>query len=432
MSSDRDPLLVLRQGPMSATQIAGICLCILINIIDGYDILASSFTAAAIARDLALTTPQLGVFFSAGPLGMMVGALFLSPLADAIGRRPLVLLCLALTAAGTLATAASPTLPLLATSRALTGLGVGAMMAAINTVVAELANDRRRDLAVCLQAAGFPLGGVLGGACVYALGDLPWGWVYVIGGAFSAILIPMVLVWMPESLAFLIGRRPLNALEKANHLLGRLKLPPMTELPAAERRAAGGPPVALVLTPSGLAMCASFFLLMFTFYFLSSWIPKILTDAGASAQIGISSAVMLSLGGVAGDLIFAGLTTRWSAARLSPIFAAACFATAVVFVNVATTPGAVLPVALLLGVFLYATMASHYAIVPTVFPAAVRSSGTGLALGVGRMGATVGPLAGGLLLGADLGRGLAIVAMAAPLLACGLIAHWISRRPTAL
>ena len=413
-----DPRAALRHRPMSRAQVLAVALCVVINMADGFDILASAFTGPGVARDWALSPTALGVYFSASLAGMVLGALALSPAADLWGRRRTVLVCLLLVAAGMLGSAAAPSLAVLVGARVVTGVGVAAAMATINTVVAEQANDRRRDLAICLQALGFPLGGVLGALGVYLIAELSWRWVFVLGAALAVALIAAVAAWLPESFDFLAARRPPRALERANRLLARLDLPPIEALPApavpSRAPAASGP--ASAGAPLGaMLICGVFFLLMFTFYFLTNWTPKLLTTYGLSLHLGVSGAVFMNLGGVAGDLAFAGLTLRWTALRLGPPFMLACLATAIGFAFVPTTLGALMPVAFLLGFLLFGSMASLYAIVPSVFPARVRTTGTGMALGLGRIGAVAGPYAGGLLIAAGWSRPAYLLAMAAPL-----------------
>lgn len=429
-----DVTRLLRGRPMSPAQVLAIALCTVINMMDGFDILAAAFTAPGIAREWLLSPTQLGLLFSSGLAGMTLGALALSPLADHWGRRRTVLLSLILITLGMIGSALSPALEPLIAARALTGVGVGAMMPTINTVVAEFANDRRRDLSVCLQGAGFPLGGALGGIGVYLLADVSWRWVFLAGGVVSLLLIIPVLLWMPESMDFLIARRPPRALERLNELLERIGLHKLDSLPQATRDRgdvhAGARHAGLRLNT--FLICASFFLLMFTFYFLTNWTPKLLTDYGLSTRVGISGAVLMNLGGFIGDLVFAALMLRWPAARMGPIFMTLCFVTAVVFAFIPMRIEVLTPVALLIGFLLFGSMLSLYAVVPTIFPASVRTTGTGFALGLGRIGATIGPYAGGLLIAMGWDRPSYLLLMATPLLLCALLTRSLSKRTLVL
>jgi benzoate transport len=431
MNPNIDVRMLLHQRPMARAQIAVVALCVVINMMDGFEILAPALTAAQISRQWMLGPAQLGRLFSSGLAGMALGALALSPLADFWGRRRTVLLCLVIITTGMLWSAATPSLWHLMTARAVTGIGVGAMLAANNTIVAEYANDRWRDLAICLQAAGFPLGGALGGLVAYMISDVGWRWVFVVGGAFSTLLIAAVVAWLPESFDFLIERRPRRALERVNLLLCRLGMPKIDVLPDPALRNYEYRPTGAVrggVWLNTLLICSSCFLLMFTFYFLTNWMPKLLTDYGVSLKVGASGAAFMNLGGVIGDLLFAALTIRWPAHRLGPVFMSACFGTVVLFALLPTRPETLTPMVFLLGFLLFGSMTSLYAIVPMIYTATVRTSGTGLTLGLGRIGAAAGPYVGGLLIAMAWNRTAYLVVMAFPLLLCAAGTLLLSKR----
>lgn len=415
---------------MGRVQVLAIAVCTTINVVDGFDVLASAVTAFGIGGQWALQASEFGVLFSSGLAGMTAGALLLSPAADLWGRRTTVLLCLCITASGMLAAAGAVTFWGLILARVATGIGVGAMLPAINTVVAECASDRRRDLAVCVQAAGFPLGGVLGGVAVYLASDSNWRWVYLAGSGLSIFLILVVLRWLPESVDFLLVRQPPGALAKVNDLLGRLDLPLIACLPAkpAKPNAARSSAIRdLGLGPRAFTICAAYFLLMFSFYFLASWTPKLLADYGFSTRAGVSGSVFMSLGGVVGDLAFAVLTLVCPAQRLGQLFLVSCFLAVTLLATLPLQLGALVPVAFLIGFLLFGSIASLYAIVPQLFPTRVRAGGTGLALGMGRIGATAGPYVGGLLIAHSWNRTSYLLVMSMPLIACSALVKLLGK-----
>jgi benzoate transport len=416
---------------MSTTQIVAVALCTVINMVDGFEILIAASTGPGIAREWGLSSTELGLLFSSALAGMTVGALALSPLADHWGRRRTVLLSLVIITAGMMLSAVATGLHALMAARGLTGIGVGAMMPTINTVVAEFANRKRHDFSVCVQGTGFPLGGALAAVFVYLASDLSWRWVFFAGGMFSLLLIPAVFAWMPESFEFLIERRPRHTLKRLNRLLGKLGLPEVGELPALPRKVTldgAGSTLWQALGIETVTICTTFFLLMFTFYFITNWTPKLLTDYGLSRQMGVSGAALMNIGGVVGDLVFAALVVRWPAYRVGPVFMTACFLTTVVFAFVPMQLDVLLSTALLLGFLLFGSMASLYAIVPTIYPAALRATGTGIALGLGRTGATVGPYVGGVLISMGWNREVYLIVMALPLLVCAVLTRSLVRR----
>lgn len=148
--------------PLSSLQWRVIGLCWLVNALDGFDLLAISFAAPAIAAAWQLDPQILGLVFSSGLLGMTVGSLVLGPAADRIGRRRMIILATSVLGASTLATAAASGVMQLVILRACTGVAIGALLPSLNTLVAEYAPDRRRNLAISFMHLGYPVGGMAG------------------------------------------------------------------------------------------------------------------------------------------------------------------------------------------------------------------------------------------------------------------------------
>ena len=190
---------LLADAPMSRRQILAVGIAVALNALDGFDVLAITFAAPGITRDWGIGPAQLGVALSSGLAGMALGSLVLAPLGDRFGRRPLVLGCLVLMAGGMLLTATSTGLASLCLWRIVTGLGIGGMVAAINAVASEFANERRRDLSVALMTIGYPVGGLLGGFAVAEF-VVTHGWrsVFVAGGLATAAFLPLVWLGLPE------------------------------------------------------------------------------------------------------------------------------------------------------------------------------------------------------------------------------------------
>lgn len=205
--------------------------------LDGYDVLSATFAAPAVAQAWGIGKAALGVL-----MDMALGYLVLAPLADIVGRWRLVLTSLIVMATGMLLSAFAPTLRYLVMWRVLTELGIGAMVAVINPLAAEFANKRHRPLALALVpiAMGYPIGG-LGSAVLLRL----YGWqaVFLAGAVVAAMLVPIVLYYLPEPLAFLLARQRDDALVRVNALLQRCgkatvrALPPYSRLPPRWRRA---------------------------------------------------------------------------------------------------------------------------------------------------------------------------------------------------
>ncbi|WP_426808646.1 MFS transporter [Pseudomonas sp. WOUb67] len=394
----------LDNDPMGRFQYLAIGICIVLNMIDGFDVLVMAFTASSVSAEWNLNGAQVGLLLSAGLFGMAAGSLFIAPWADRFGRRPLILLCLAVSGVGMLLSAMSQSPLQLALLRGLTGLGIGGILASSNVIASEYASKRWRGLAVSLQSTGYALGATLGGLlAVWLLGH--WGWrsVFLFGGIVTVLVIPLVLLWLPESLDFLLARRPANALARVNRLAERLGQPALAQLPTATAREQGAARgFRQLLTPAmrrtTLVIWLLFFLVMFGFYFVMSWTPKLLVAAGLSAQQGITGGVLLSVGGILGAALIGGLSSRWPLTRVLGLFMLITATLLVLFVVNGASVSAALALGLLIGLFSNGCVAGLYALSPVVYDASVRATGVGWGIGIGRMGAILSPTVAGVLL----------------------------------
>jgi benzoate transport len=394
----------LDNDPMGRFQCLAIGICIVLNMIDGFDVLVMAFTAASVSAEWGLSGAQVGLLLSAGLFGMAAGSLFIAPWADRFGRRPLILFCLALSGIGMLLSALSQSPLQLALLRGLTGLGIGGILASSNVIASEYASKRWRGLAVSLQSTGYALGATLGGLlAVWLLGH--WGWrsVFLFGGIVTVLVIPLVLLWLPESLDFLLARRPRNALARVNRLAAKLGQPALSALPAPQLMAPGAATgFRQLLTPdmrrTTLVIWLLFFLVMFGFYFVMSWTPKLLVAAGLSAQQGITGGVLLSFGGILGAALIGGLSSRWPLSRVLSMFMLITAGLLVLFVASGSSVSAALALGLLIGLFSNGCVAGLYALSPVVYDASVRATGVGWGIGIGRIGAILSPTVAGVLL----------------------------------
>jgi benzoate transport len=385
-----------------------VALCVLLNCLDGFDVMAMAFTASSLTEEFALSGSELGVLLSAGLVGMAVGSLALAPIADVIGRRPLILISVGLATLGMLLSAAAPSAFLLGLARVVTGLGVGGILASTNVIASEYASARWRGLAIGLYTAGYGVGATLGGVAARAmLADLGWRSVFVAGGVATGIALVLLVVLLPESVDFLVQRRPRQALERVNRILGRLGQPALTALDAAPqptgRRRSGNPGVLLGadLRRSTLLIWVAFLATMFGFYFVNSWTPQLLVTSGLSEADAVTAGMMLALGGTAGSVLYGLVASRLDSRLVLIGFTVLSALTMVVFI----TSTALLTVALIIGVVVGALIngciAGLYTITPAVYGTEIRSTGMGWAIGIGRIGAILSPMLAGRLLDAS-------------------------------
>jgi len=414
----------LDESAMSRFQWIAVSICVILNMLDGFDVLVMAFTAPTVSAEWGLNGAQLGVLFSAGLVGMAAGSLFLAPQADRFGRQAIILFSLVLVTIGMLLSGFVDTSFQLAAMRAITGVGIGGMLAGGTVITAEYSSARLRSTAVGIQALGYPVGATVGGSIAAMLLE-HYGWrsVFIFGAAITAAMIPLVLWRLPESVDFLLTKRPPNALKKINALLRKMGHPELDQLPPAPAIPTEKRPNAIAgLFANGLArqtvlIWAAYFLLMFSFYFAMSWTPKLLVAAGLSAQQGITGGVLLNVGGMFGGVLFGVLAPRMSLARLTGINMAVASVCMVAFGAVTGSLGAAFAVACGIGLFLFAAMGGLYAFAPAIYPAGVRTTGMGWAIGVGRLGAILAPLIAGVLLDGGWVPANLYYAFALPLLA---------------
>ncbi len=399
-ASSAAPTLVLER--MSPFQWTAIAICVLLNMLDGFDVMVMAFTAPHVSSDWGMSGSALGVLFSAGLVGMALGSFVLAPLADRHGRRPMILACLVILTVGMSLSALAQDVWQLGALRLFTGIGIGGMLAGVGVITAEYANAKWRSTAVALQATGYPIGATLGGLlAAWMLEHWSWHSVFLIGAGASLLCIPLVLACLPESLDFLVAKRPPGALQRLNTLLARMRMPALQALPEAPAREGRRSGYAALfvgdLRRVSIFIALAFFLHMFAFYFVLSWTPKLLVSAGVSAQQGITGGVLLNLGGIVGGSLFGWLASRWSLSRLTAGSLLLAMVGMLAFSAFNTHLPVAFPLAFVIGAALFGAMAGIYAAAPAVFAADVRTTGLGWAIGIGRVGAIVSPLSVGLL-----------------------------------
>jgi benzoate transport len=421
----------LERQRMTPFQIAAVGICTILNAIDGFDVLAISFAAPLLAEEWNLSPAKLGLLFSSGLAGMTVGSLLLAPLADRVGRRWLTLASVIGVTVGMFLSAAALGPVQLALTRVLTGLGIGAMLPSLATVVAEYSSTRRRELSVSIWATGYPVGATLGGfGAVYVAHDFGWRGIFVLGGVLSLAMIPVVIWRLPESLAFLSVRRPRGALARINRLLRRLGRDEVDEIPAppaAQPRVRVRDVVRGRLGVRSAALWGAFFCVMMSFYFVLSWTPKLLADAGLRAEQGISGGVLLNLGGIAGGLGLGLLAARVGRYRIVALTMVGGAVAVALFGLFAEGLALSLALALVVGYLVFGSIVGLYSILPSVYPTEVRSTGAGLSVGVGRIGAIVSPSVAGLLLEIGWSGSATYVLFALPLLVAGVVTYGLER-----
>ena len=419
--NELDPRAIIAREPMHFRQIVAIAIATALNALDGFDVLSISFAAPGIAKDWGIDRAALGLVLSMELIGMGIGALILGAMADRIGRRPTILSCLVIMASGMFLASTAQTVTLLSAFRLFTGLGIGGMLAATNAIVAECSNARRRNLAVAIMAGGYPMGAIVGGSIASLLLGATGRWqsVFEFGAVLTACFIPIVLWLVPETIAFLLHKRPVGALAKINRTMLRQGRAPLDALPPrdeAPQRLSFGQFFAPGIASVTLLLILAYFAHMMTFYFLVKWIPKIVVDMGFAPALAGGVLVWANVGGASGSIVLSLLTQKVGVRPLV-IGAMICGAVVVaIFGQGFTTLASLSLIACIGGFFTNGATAGLYAVIAQAFPASLRAGGTGLVIGIGRAGAALGPIAAGLLFAG--GASLSLVAL---LMGCGTL-----------
>jgi len=398
-----NPISVIDNNPMSVRQWIVVIVMVLLNALDGFDVLSSAFAAPGISREWGIPRSELGIVLSAELIGMGFGSILLGGFADKAGRKPAMLICLVIMAIGMyLAHSASSVWPL-TIYRFVTGLGIGGMLAATNAVVAETTSKSSRSLAMAIYVIGYPIGGVVGGyaAQSWLLVDYDWRAVFLFGAVATAFMIPLVMLLVPETPAFYAARRKPDALARINRSLRALVQPAIDALPVIKSDAVK-PKVSDILSKPGLRKVT--WLLAFgyvfhtlTFYFVLKFAVQIVADAGFTQPQAASTLTWANVGGAIGGLLFGFLLKKWDikgptiGAMLLGVGAVAYFG-----MGHDTLEGWRLA-AFLTMFFLNAAIVGFYAAFARGFPAYARATGTGFALGIGRAGAAGSPILAGFL-----------------------------------
>jgi AAHS family 4-hydroxybenzoate transporter-like MFS transporter len=389
--------------PVSRYQLLVATMCGLIVFVDGFDAQAMGFVAPALTAAMNISRSVLGSVISSGLVGMMIGALVSGPLADRIGRKPVLIACALIFGVGSLLTATAQSLESLMAWRAITGLGMGGAMPNAIALTSEYMPRRRRAGAVTMMICGFSLGAAVGGLVAASL--IPrFGWpsVFVVGGVFPIAIAIVSLFLLPESIRFLVVRG--GAESRARGYLSRIAPGEVIAGPLSpgQDEQSGDTFISQLFTHGralGTALIwVVYFMNLLNLYFLNSWLPTIINDAGIEVETAIRLTSLFQIGGIAGAVILGRLLDR----TFSFWILAGCYTWAAVFVYAIGHTGASVPLLALTitcaGVGIIGGQNASHALSSEFYPTRIRSTGVGWALGIGRIGSIVGPLVGGLLL----------------------------------
>lgn len=403
--------------------------CAIIIIFDGYDLAVAGIALPSIMKEMGVTPATAGYMVSSALFGMMFGAMFLGTIADKIGRRWAIVICIILFSVFTAAAGMTHDPVTFSITRFLAGLGIGGVMPNVVAQMTEYSPRKMRSTLVTLMFSGYSVGGML--AAVLGKGLIEtYGWSYVFyAAAVPVLIIPFVLMSLPESMAFLLKKGRIDELKKIVQRLEPSYTPSAGdsfELPSTQK-VEGAPIGKLFLDGRGLSTAMfwiAFFMCLFMVYALSSWLTKLMAQAGYSLGSALTFVLVLNFGAMIGAIGGGWLADRFSIKKVVMCFFALA-AVSISLLGVKMPTEALFFVVGLAGASTIGTQILIYAYVGQYYPMTIRSTGIGFASGVGRSGAILAPIVIGTLVGMALPLEQNFIAIAIPaviaLIAVGLV-----------
>lgn len=375
-----------------AAGLLAIGLCLLGAMLEGFDIASMGVAAPKMMPALGLSKPEAGLAFSASLFGLFFGAAASGPLADRLGRRPVLLTAVIVYGLFSLTTAFVTDYGLLLAVRGLTGVGLGGAMPMLIAIASELATEKRRTVVVTSVTAGMPLGGALVGLVARTdLAQADWRLIFLVGGVAPLIMALALWLWLPETHRPVAERVPAAGLKA---LFGRGRL------------------------TTTLSLWLSFAAIALVLHLFLNWLPILIVDRGFAPKQAAGVSTLFNLGGAVGGVLVGLLIDRvgprW------PLAVAFAGLIAVLFALASPTTGMGLTavLAFAVGFLIMAGQFGLYGVGPGYYPSAVRGTGVGAAIAAGRFGSALGPMAAGELLGAGASGGQVVMATVPIVLLC--------------
>lgn len=397
----------LKTRPMNSYRWLLVGLCILLNIVDGYDVQVMSFTAASVSKEWALSGSVLGILISLGLVGMAFGSLFIAPIADKVGRRTIILSCLLLSGITMLFSSHVMNPYQLGILRFVTGIGIGGLLTNGAVMANEFSTTKWKNLSVALLSTGYAIGAVVGGMIAYRLiGTVGWRSVFMCGGIFTLNVLVLVYFVLPESVEYQLIKRQPNSIERINKTLAKFNIQAIHSFPAYKELTHGKVSIKTLFKGNFKArtifVWIAFFSVMAGQYFILTWTPKLLTMAGMTPEQGVSLGIILNFGGIFGAILMAFLTVRYQINLVLSSF----FALTAIFITVFVLNSGnyvySMWIAVLVGVFNNGCVAGMYALANSTYDTEIRATGVGSAITMGRLGGILSPLGAGYLLDAGI------------------------------
>lgn len=431
---------VLDNAPISGLPALVILFCALALVIDGFDIQAVSYAGPALVAEWGVAKAALGPVLAASLFGMAVGALSAGPAGDRYGRKAGLIACLLIISVTTLLCALATSMTQLLILRFITGIGMGGLLPNMTALMAEYTPPRWRPMLVTLILIAVPVGGMLGAEVAVHLVPV-WGWrsIFVIGGLLPLVLALALLFWAPESVRFLVrqGKNPvriaalMNRLDPTRHYTGQ------DHYTLSEPAPAGRSTVSALFSSDYIRDTSTLWLVflcaVFALFAHVNWVPTLMTELKFDPAAAANALFYFNFGGVLGTIAIAPFVMRYG----SRVCLALCtLAGALAAYLLGHTPIELVngtPTAASLNLMIGGLMASGacimalqstlYAVAAHIYPTAIRSTGVGWGLGIGRFGGILSAFSGSVVLHFGIGVSgfFTIIAAALGLAVVGLL-----------
>lgn len=370
-------------------KILTVFLCFWVAFFEGFDLQAPGIAAKGIAASFALDQVQMGYVFSLGVFGMLFGAFFGGRIADYLGQKKVLMLSILIFGVFMVVTAVAPNETLLYVARFLTGVGLGAAMPTMISVVGAEATEANRGKLNSLMYCGLPVGAIFVAGLATFIQDIPWQTLFLIGGILPLLLLPFM--------AWILRDKPKVQQSAAQP---QIEVPSMGNVLFAEQR-----------YKQTLPLWLSFFFTLMVNYILISWLPNLLMEQGLEKQQAFMIMMLFQVGAVAGTLGMGYLLDRLKLWQMAIIIYTGLLVAIVLLFTTASIPLLIFA-GILGGIFSTGGQSILYGISPIFYSEAGKVTGVGSAISLGRLGAMTGPLLTGKILALGLGTTGILIASA--------------------
>ncbi len=388
----------LENQRIGGLQLRVAALCTLVQICDGYDLNAVAWAVPSLIHAWHLPPAAFTLAFLWSSIGILVGALTAGPIGDRFGRRPLLLVSLTIFGIASLLTASADSLGMLAVWRFFTGVGIGGGFSGAAALTGDYAPHRLRATMIMATFTGAPAGGFIGGQLVSVLlAHFDWPVIFVVGGVFPLLLVVALALWLPESPRFLARKDSLSPRHAA--LLQRLDIAPTG---GESIDVAQGNPIKMLFSRGyalqTVLLWVVYFCSLMNLFLFAYWMPTVLTLIGFTASDAVFASSLRDLGGMCAVLYLGLAIDRVGPERTLALHYALGAAFIAVIAVVALPYALLLLMSFLAGATIIGSQTGANGTCGKLYPARMRTSGLGWALGIGRLGGIAAPVLGGYLL----------------------------------